>query len=517
MNNGAFDKLKDWANENGVAPTPAPAPPDPQPETPAAWFCAKFPRLEKRYGRAVQEVGSADKNDKEKPSVRDVSEDFLAASLGAEGTPETPTVFVAAEGRFYEYSPSTGIYIQIRESKICAALSGLLLDCARGCSTKFDMRNVEFKFRDSANLKGVIARARGILEVNQNYFESDPMEFVPCKNGMLRVSDRAVLPFSPKYRRRNKLAVEFRPGAPCPLFLGTLLAPALEPEDIDLLQRWCGLALIGVNLAQTFLILSGTAGGGKGTLVRIIVGIIGAENVGSLRPDLLGERFELGRLLGKSLLYGPDVPGNFLNCKGASVLKSITGGDLATLELKGSNERLGILCRFNAIVTCNSRLTLRLEGDADAWRRRLGIIEFLKPKTENVIADLSERILADEGPGVLNWMLDGLDKVQANGWQLRLTDAQQHVVDDLLLESEADMVFAKECLEKNGTASLTVSNCYEHYVAFCNERGWAAMARKRFSCSIADTVARIFGLTVRNDIQDASGKAQRGWKGMKCK
>ena len=34
--------------------------------------------------------------------------------------------------------------------------------------------------------------------------------------------------------------------------------------DIDLLQRWCGLALFGVNLAQRLVILTGTAGGGKG-------------------------------------------------------------------------------------------------------------------------------------------------------------------------------------------------------------------------------------------------------------
>src|SRR5256885_11639088 len=51
-----------------------------------------------------------------------------------------------------------------------------------------------------------------------------------------------------------------------------------------------------------------------------------------------------------------------------------------TLEFKGSNERPEIICRFNAIVTCNSRLTVHLEGDAAAWRRRLGIIEYRKAK-----------------------------------------------------------------------------------------------------------------------------------------
>src|SRR5205085_6734607 len=138
--------------------------------------------------------------------------------------------------------------------------------------------------------------------------------------------DRVLLPFHPSYRRRNKLAVQYDASATCPLFRETLLGQALDADDIDLLQRWCGLGLIGVNLAQRLIILTGTAGGGKGTFIRVLNGIIGAINVGTLRPDLLGERFELGRLVDKSLLYGADVPDNFLNCKGASVLKALTGG-----------------------------------------------------------------------------------------------------------------------------------------------------------------------------------------------
>ena len=501
-----FEKLTQWAQANGIPPS--------APDTPAEWFAAKYPLLPARHGVAVQEVSPASA-DKGKPFVKDVSEDFLAATLGEDGTPAAPTVFAAKEERFYTYSPADGIFGEARESKLAADLSALLLDCARASAGKFDTRALEFKFRDSANLRGVLSRARGVLEVNQGFFETDLMEFVPCSNGMLRVADRVMLPFGPQYRRRNKLAVAYDPAATCPLFLDTLLRPALEPDDLDLLQRWCGLALIGVNLAQRLVILTGTAGGGKGTVIRVINGIIGPTNVGTLRPDLLGERFELGRLLGKSLLYGADVPENFLNCKGASTLKALTGGDPVTLEFKGSNERPEIICRFNAIVTCNSRLTVHLEGDAAAWRRRLVIIEYRKTKPQHVIADLSERILASEGAGVLNWMLDGLDKLRADGWQLKLTDAQEKVVDDLLLESEGDGVFAKECLMKDATASLTVAQCYEGYVEFCNNRGWTAMAKKKFNNSIGDTVTRLFGLTVRNDIPDVNGKSQRGWKGLR--
>ncbi len=523
MSESQFDKLKQWAGDAGIPPNgPAPpadstAPVPPAPNTPRSWFAAKFPDLEKRFGAAVEEV-YPDEESGRRPYVKDLSEDFLAATLGEHGAPDAPTVFAASEARFYTYSPTEGIFAEAREAKLTANLSELLLACARDCASQFDTSNLEFKFRDSANLRGVITRARGLLEVGPDYFQTGLMEFVPCKNGMLRISDRALLEFSPKYRRRNKLAVDYVAGAQCPLFVGTLLRQALEEPEIDLFQRWGGLALVGMNMAQRLVILMGTAGGGKGTLIRVVNGIIGAVNVGSLRADLLDDHFELGRLYDKTLLYGADVPDNFLNCKGASVLKALTGGDPVTLEFKGSNERPQIICRFNAIVTCNSRLTVRLEGDAAAWRRRLVIIEFRMPKPENVIADLSERILAEEGPGVLNWMLDGLDKIRAAAWQLILTDAQQRLVDDLLLESEGDVVFAKECLEKDALESLTVADCYDRYVSFCNERGWAAMAKRKFSNSIGDTVTRLFGITVRHDVADwQTGKPQRGWKGIKCK
>jgi len=68
------------------------------------------------------------------------------------------------------------------------------------------------------------------------------------------LSDKTLLPFSPIYRRRNKLAVPFDPEAKCPLFLDTLMRPALDPDDLDLLQRWCALALTGENLAQRIVL-----------------------------------------------------------------------------------------------------------------------------------------------------------------------------------------------------------------------------------------------------------------------
>jgi hypothetical protein len=52
-------------------------------------------------------------------------------------------------------------------------------------------------------------------------------------------------------------------------------------------------------------------------------------------------------------------------------------------------------------------------------------------------------------------MLEGLAKIRADDWQLQLTPAQQRVVDNLLLESESHIIFAREALFPAAGTQLT--------------------------------------------------------------
>ena len=174
------------------------------------------------------------------------------------------------------------------------------------------------------------------------------------------------------------------------LFTNKLLLAALAPADVSLVQRWAGLSLLGINHSQKILLITGTAGGGKSTLVSVLLGVIGQTNVGTLRTDYLDDRFEIGRFFEKTVLYGADVQEDFLSGRTASRLKSLTGGDMMTVEFKNSNESPSMKCQFNVVMTSNSHLMVFLEGDADAWRRRLVIVTFTRPKPSAIIPHLAE-------------------------------------------------------------------------------------------------------------------------------
>ena len=190
-------------------------------------------------------------------------------------------------------------------------------------------------------------------------------------------NSQAVLhPFDPEYRSRNQIPIEYVPGTACINFTGELLEPVLSSEDIDLLQRYCGLILIGGNRAPKILMMIGEGGTGKGTITRLIALVIGRANVVQLRVDQLTSRFETARVVGKLLLNVIEATANYLNREGAEVIKALCGHDPMEAEKKYKADPISFDGDFPIIVTSNEALNVRLAGDESAQARRLAIIDF---------------------------------------------------------------------------------------------------------------------------------------------
>ena len=211
------------------------------------------------------------------------------------------------ERRFYTYDASTGAWVLITTDAIKITLAE---DWQRFVHEKRETKLIPK--RTNSLLESLVALLRGHTEKRDAFKSSGPV--IHCANGMLELSpDRATLcELSPLYYSRNPSPLSWDPSAECPRFLNVLLKSALGTEDISLMQRWFGAILLGGNPAQRIMFIVGTPAGGKSTLVRIIEGIIGQKNVCQLRTDLLAERFETSRFIGKTLLAGKDVSGNFL-------------------------------------------------------------------------------------------------------------------------------------------------------------------------------------------------------------
>lgn len=251
--------------------------------------------------------------------------------------------------------------------------------------------------------------------------------------------------------------------------------------------------------------------------MEIIETIVGLENVAELRTDWLGERFELYRFIGRTLLTGKDVPAEFLMRKGASTIKKLVGGDLLSPEGKKSNGSFQMRGEFHVIITCNSRLRVRLEGDADAWRRRLVVIEYNRPKPKERIAEFAKVLLKQEAPGILLWLVQGamahLEELR-NGGDFILTAKQQERVEKLLAESDSVREFVRKCVKPGEPhSSVTVEELVQAYSTFCTQHDFHVVAPLEVERQLPNLMQDIHGVSKRNDIKRHEG-TQRGFKGV---
>jgi len=423
---------------------------------------------------------------------------------------KSDVLFEPDERAFYRYEPATGLWSRTTDDAIREALSALVLQYGLDHDLELAPKIT------TAKMGAMVAALRGIAE-RRGVF-GRPRDFVHVENGVVRfpADGRVVLGgFRPEDFSRNRSPVAFTRNADCPRFINELLRPALPDDDIDLLQRLVGLAVAGVNPAQRLVILDGGAATGKSTIAKIVQKLVGIENTAQLRTPLLFERFEVFRFIGKTLLVAPDVAGDFLNYRAASVLKSLVGGDQLTAEAKGSNAVFSLTGTFNVWITANTRLRVHLDGDAGAWRRRLIILRFENPPPRLKIPNLADVLIAEEGPGILRWALAGFlrarEEIAATG-DLVLTTEQQGRVDALLSESDSVRRFVVERTTR-GAGNVSSGELVEAYFKFCSVNEWTPQSARVVERALPDLLLEIHGASRAQDIA-RNGRAVRGWRGV---
>ena len=419
------------------------------------------------------------------------------------------------ENVFYRYSAETGLYSEVTVDAIKQEISGYLLKIGRDSGIVGMVKG-----RTDRQLTAIIGHLRGIVERRDAFKKVE--NYVHLANGFLKVKkDGAVelLPFSPKYRSRNRSPIAYDSKATCPRFLGELLLPAVHPEDVSLIQKYMALSLLGRNLVQRFMILDGTPGRGKSQLAIVFQHLVGLPNCTQLRTEHLTGRFELFRFLKKTLLTGVDVPGDFLSTRGAQVLKALVGGDIMDAEQKGEKGCFPIEGTYCVVITSNSRLRVRLEGDPDAWRRRLLIVRCETPPVEKKIPDFGEYLIQTEGSGILNWALQGLADlfrdIEATG-DVALTPRQRGIVDALLTESDSLGHYLQERVVKDATGDLTVEEIVTGYLQHCPGKGWVPLPANIIQRRLEERMLELFQTAKSNSIE-RGGVCCRGFRNVRFK
>jgi phage/plasmid-associated DNA primase len=432
------------------------------------------------------------------------------------------TIYEPDEDRLYVYEPERGLFRNQHTAVLRETIIRLIYDVAKKRPEAAYLAVTRFV---SMHLIGGVIEALKGLTCQPNAFRrqlSDP-SFLHTANCMLVYNECEFHrePFSPKFRSRNQSPIPYDKNASQDSFRRAFFDHRCPPENIVLFQKYGGQCLLGRNLSQSILLLDGVAESSKTTLALVIADTIGRENCTELRTGQLGERFENGAFIGKSLLIAPDVKANFLSLYGASFLKSLVGNDILCAELKRSDRRVDLEGFFNVIITSNSRLRVRLEGDADAWKRRLLIVRFEHPLQNERITDFHRVIVQNEGPGILNFLIEGCTLLLNDldhGGRLSLSLNQSNHINRFIAESDSLRQFLLGNLSavSQSESDLTTNEILEAYYADCVASEINSIPTAEAQKILPELMKDLFAKSRSHDIKRLN-KSHRGYRGVRLR
>ncbi|AGL13857.1 phage/plasmid primase, P4 family [Actinoplanes sp. N902-109] len=372
---------------------------------------------------------------------------------------------------------------------------------ARGGEEIVDWAPSKRKITDLAHALGI-----GAL---QRFGEAEAC--IATTNGVLTdVTDRVLAPHDPERFNLFSLPFAYDPRAECPQWLAFL--DSVLPGDHqahEFLGEWFGYVMSGRTDQQKMAALIGQRRSGKGTIARVLTAMLGQHNVAGLDLNLLGGTFGLENLIGKTLAVSGDVRWHSRSVGDAvPILLGVIGEDAVSVHRKNRtawNGRLGT--RFMLM----SNDTPTFSDRSGALGGRMIYIKFDQSFFGREDTSLTDKLLG-ELPGILNWALDGLDRLNGRG---RFTEPEsgQAEADAVRRLSDPIGAFIEDWCHLGDDRTVDLDLLYLRYKAWCESEGRTkdSTTKEIFS---RDLRAKVPGLVAKRE--RVQGKQTRILYGIGC-
>ena len=359
-----------------------------------------------------------------------------------------------------------------------------------------------------------LARSEPPIPILPDELDRDPW-LLNCPNGTVSLRTGKLRPHRQEDLISKCTAVPCDLQADCPLWRDTLATIFDRDEElIAYVQRALGYSLSGDIGEHAMFLCFGTGRNGKNTVLDTVRTLLsdyatvvnprlllsaGSNDHPAMVADLLGRRFvptseiEEGERLAESLV------------------KRLTGDKTVKARfMRGNPFEFPLLCKLWMLANCKPEIHGQDEG---IWSRiRLIPFEVFIPP-ENQIKNLSERLIKDEGPAILGWLVRGcLD------WQQHGLGEPAKVVEAIRsYRSEQDVVgdFIGQCCESyldnpslRESVRVKAADLYMRYVTWCKDNGEkTVLTNRRFG---SEMTRRGYPLRGINGVQWRYGLQLRG-------
>ena len=327
--------------------------------------------------------------------------------------------------------------------------------------------------------------------------------FVPVKNGIIKIDTSEMIPFSHEYYFLNKINADYNPDAKCPL-VEKFLSEVMDERGTALFKEIVAYCLHPRHNIHTAFMFIGEGCNGKSIALGLIRTFLGNENTRSLSlQEIVYNRFSIANLYGALANIYPDLPSQSI--KNTGVFKGLTGEDFLSAERKFGGH-FGFVNRAKLMFSCNK--LPETDDETDAYYRRWRFIVFpncFEGKEDRTL--LNKLTVQNELSGLLNIALDCLKRIQTDGF----SDPPQ--TDDIRelykrLSSPID-AFIQDCIEHDNSSWLEKEKLYNAYISYCDEHHYP---RKQMNAFMREFRTKVTVMDYRPQTEDGRIQALSGIK-----
>lgn len=313
-------------------------------------------------------------------------------------------------------------------------------------------------------------------------------EIIACENTLVHVTSRQQIAHTPKFWNLVAVPFPYAPEkVPTPAWDGFLDSVwGDDAEAIAALQEWTGYVLSGRTDLQKMMMIIGPTRSGKGTIARALNALVGRENVAGPTLSSLGQNFGLAPLVGKSLAMISDARMSGDTHTVVERLLSISGEDTLTIDRKYREPWTG---RISARIAIMSNELPRLGDASGALANRMIVITMNKSFLGREDRTLDRRISA-ELPGILNWALDGLDRLTTNG-TFTVPESSQAFVQMMGDLASPISAFLRQETVKDSAGSIPTDDLYAAWSTWVEENGHRRTSKSVFVRDVKSAAAHV--------------------------
>lgn len=338
----------------------------------------------------------------------------------------------------------------------------------------------------------------------------DDLDFgraIACANGLLLLEHRKLVAHSPVYFNESSIPTPWTPTATCPRwqqFLSEVWPD--DPKSAQLMQEWFGYVLSGRTDMQKIMLMAGVTRSGRGTIGRVLRALLGSPSVAGPSMESFRSAFGLSTLVGKSLAIIPDAR---LEGRDSSSLVerllAISGEDTIDIDRKHKDPWTG---RLGTRIMMLSNELPRLK---DASAAVVGRFLILTTKISFLGREdpLLEDQLMAELPGILNWALAGLDRLDQN----RAFTVPDDMADALaaMRESASPLVaFLQETCDTGPNLTITVEALWTEWQAWAERNNQGGITKAEFGRQLRAAQPAV----TRKQRRNSSGKRVPAYSGL---